>query len=230
MSLDLKNGLFDGLKESEFMKKFIDELNDFFENKNSIDYEWNNLVSNDLILYDTKITTKYRDKILLERRNILESYAEKTVDNGEMYYVYNESSNEKGSYNLTNCNLGNHEVLIKSKDELPYKCSTGTVLRKENNNFVIDEEATKEVNRKINSMIKEKILEQEKYLRSKRIDGHIYEVGEKYSGRIWLYDLSKDSSLDGVEGIEEINFSKELYSIVKEGDLLIYKDGEYYKK
>ena len=73
------------------MKKFIDELNDFFENKNSIDYEWNNLVSNDLILYDTKITTKYRDKMLLERRNILESYAEKTVDNGEMYYVYNES-------------------------------------------------------------------------------------------------------------------------------------------
>lgn len=230
MSLDLKNGLFDDLKESEFMKKFIDELNDFFENKNSIDYEWNNLVSNDLILYDTKITTKYRDKMLLERRNILESYAEKTVDNGEMYYVYNESSNEKGSYNLTNCNLGNHEVLIKSKDELPYKCSTGTVLRKENNNFAIDEEATKEVNRKINSMIKEKILEQEKYLSSKRIDGHIYEVGEKYSGRIWLYDLSKDSSLDGVEGIEEINFSKELYSIVKEGDLLIYKDGEYYKK
>ena len=121
-------------------------------------------------------------------------------------------------------------MLIKSKDELPYKCSTGTVLRKENNNFVIDEEATKEVNRKINYMIKEKILEQEKDLSSKRIDGHIYEVGEKYSGRIWLYDLSKDSSLDGVEGIEEINFSKELYSIVKEGDLLIYKDGEYYKK
>ena len=60
-----------------------------------------------------------------------------------------------------------------------------------------------------------------------RIEGHKYEAGEKYSGRIWLYDL--DNAQDGgMEGIEEIEFPKDLYQDAKEGDLFIYTDGGYH--
>ena len=76
--------------------------------------------------------------------------------------------------------------------------------------------------------IKEKIKEQNQYLENKRIDGHVYEVGEKYSGRIWLYDLNNISG-GGIEGVEEIKIPKDLYETAKEGDLFIYENGEYKK-
>ena len=92
--------------------------------------------------------------------------------------------------------------------------------------FILDIDATKIINEKINNMIKEKIEEQNNYLYSKRVDGHVYEVGEKYSDTILLYDLN--SSINGeIESFEEIEFSKELFDFVAEGDKGVYKNGEY---
>ena len=105
----------------------------------------------------------------------------------------------------------------------------GSVLRKQDIGFVLDHEGTKCVGREINTMIKEKIEEQHEYLDSKRIEGHTYEVGEKYDGRIWLYD--RDNVTNGcIDGIEEIEFPKELYQDAKEGDLFTYQNGEYKRK
>ena len=78
-------------------------------------------------------------------------------------------------------------------------------------------------------MIQEKIEEQDKYLDSKRAEGHVYEVGEKYDGRIWLYDMSNVDG-GGIEGFEEIEFPKDLYEAVKEGDFVVYKNGVYEMK
>ena len=162
-----------------------------------------------------------------QRSKILQDYAQDTKEKGEMFYIYDISTNEKSSYNLSYCDINrSHEVLTKSIEELPSESNLGSVLRKNGKNFIIDIEATKEVEKEINNMIKEKIEEQREYLNSKRIDGHIYEVGEKYSGRIWLYDL-KNISGGGIEGIEEIEFPKDLYQTAKEGDLFVYEDGEY---
>ena len=77
-------------------------------------------------------------------------------------------------------------------------------------------------------MIKKKIKEQDQYLDRKRIDGHIYEADEKYSGRIWLYDLNNKVG-GGIEEIEEIEFPKNLYETAEKGDKFIYLNGEYQK-
>ncbi len=105
----------------------------------------------------------------------------------------------------------------------------GSVLRKQDIGFVLDNEGTNYVAREINTMIKEKIKEQREYLNSKRIEGHTYEVGEKYDGRIWLYDRDNVTN-GGIDGIEEIEFPKELYQEAKEGDLFTYQNGEYKRK
>lgn len=105
----------------------------------------------------------------------------------------------------------------------------GSVLRKQGMEFVLDKDGTKSVGKEINTMIKEKIEEQHEFLNSKRVEGHIYEVGEKYSGRIWLYDLDNVVG-GGIEAIEEIEFPKDLYQDAKEGDLFIYQNGKYEKK
>jgi len=213
------------------------ELSNYLENNITNDSkigdtenEWNDLFSDDLTLYDHKITEKYKDKMLTERSNILRNYAESTKEQGEMFYIYNTSTNERNSYNLCSCKPEkSHEVITKQIEELPEGTQLGSILRKQGENFILDQDATKIVGEEINTMIREKIEEQNQYLDSTRIDGHTYEAGEKYSGRIWLYDLNNVVG-GGVEGIEEIGFPKDLYETAKEGDLFVYENGEYHKK
>lgn len=236
MNLDLVNGLVSNLKENIFMHNFIKELSNYLE-KNKVnnqealesDNRWNNLLSDDLELYNKKIIKKFRDKMLIERTNILQNYAEKTKDSGEMYYIYDMSQNEKNSYKLCICDLNkSHEVIIKKTEELPENANLGSVLRKQGEEFILDKEGTQIVQEQINNMIQEKIKEQDEYLDSKRIDGHIYEVSAKDSGRIWLYDISNRPN-GSIEEIEEIKFRENLYETTKKGDLFIYKNGEYQK-
>ena len=75
-------------------------------------------------------------------------------------------------------------------------------------------------------MVNKLLKEQEKYLQSNRLEGHIYEVGEIESDRVWLYDLTKNS-VNGIEAFEEINFPLELINKVTEGTKVIYKNGNY---
>ena len=233
MNLDLINEVVKSVKEKEFVQNFMKELTNYLKDNDRLmveeESEHNNLLADDLTLYDTKIITKFRDKMLLDRVNILRNYAEKTEQEGDMYYIYNNSS-QKDSYNLCSCNKDkNHKVITKLIEDLPEGCKLGSVLRNKSNEFVLDKDGTKAVEKEINDMIKENIEEQNKYLENKRIEGHIYEVGEKYSGRVWLYDLSNNINA-GKEGIEEIEFFNELYEDIKEGDKLIYQGGNYWKK
>lgn len=225
MRLDLINSLFNSVKENKFVKNFIRELSNKLEN----DSEFHNLLLDDLVLYNKKITAKFRDKMLIERNNILQNYAKSIDNNKELLYVYDISKFSPDSYNLCACNTEKrNEVITKQIKELPKGVTLGSVLKKQDIGFVLDTEETKIVGEKINAMIKEKIEEQQKYLDSKRIDGHTYEVGEKYSGRIWLYDLNNDVK-GGMEGFEEIEFPEDLYETAKSGDLFIYTLGKYEK-
>ena len=239
MNLDFVNNLVNGLKKNKFVQDFAKELENYVEENavNNQDRETNkeflnNLNSNklnseDLKINGKKVISKYRDEILLERANILQDYAKNTKEEGEMYYIYS-NSDQKGNYNLSICDSErSHEVITKSAEELPNGAEVGSILRKKEEKFILDNKATEIIEKEINSMIQEKLREQEEYLDSKRIEGHIYEVGEKGSGTIWLYDTTNAGK--GMEGIEEIEFPKDLYEIAQEGNSFIYKDGEYQK-
>lgn len=218
------------------MQNFINELSKYLENNitnnnkiSNYDSGFNDLHLDDLILYGEKVTARYRDEMITERREILQRYNENTKEKGEMYYIYDINSSDSNSLNLCICEKEkSHEVITKSKDELPESATLGSVLRKKDIGFVLDYEGTKSVGKEINTMIKEKIEEQHEYLDSKRVEGHNYEVGEKYSGRIWLYDLDNVQGGE-IEGIEEIEIPEDLYKEAKEGDLLIYQNGKYEK-
>lgn len=223
MNFDLKNNLFNNSKENNFVENFIKELSNFLKG----DSKFNNLLSEDLTLYDNKIISKFKNKMLIERRNILQNYAEKTKEQGEMFYIYDVSTFGEDLYNLLNPKT--NQVITKSIDELPAGSNLGSVLRKNENEFKLDNDGTKFVGQEINSMIKGKIKEQNEYLETSRIEGHRYQVDEKYSGRMWLYDLDKNVNGE-MEGIEEIDFPKDLYEIAKKGNVFVYKDGKYKKE
>ena len=236
MNLDLVNNLWNDLKENQFVQNFIKELSNYLEKNlthnteiSRVDNTWNNLLADNLEIGNKKIISKYKDEMLIERTNILQNYALKTKDKGEMYYIYNINANEKNEYNLCICEPSkSNKVITKKIEDLPDGTRLGSVLRKQGEDFILENEDTQTIENQINNMIKKKIKEQDQYLDRKRIDGHIYEVDEKYSGRIWLYDLNNKAG-GSIEGIEEIEFPKNLYETAKKGDKFIYQNGEYKK-
>ena len=76
MNLDLVNDLFSNLKENKLVQNFMKELSNYLEknlsNNNFSSNSWIDLSNDDLTIFDTKITTKFRDEMLVERNNILQ--------------------------------------------------------------------------------------------------------------------------------------------------------------
>ena len=226
MNLDLVNRFFNSAKKSDTVENLINELQNYLKQNSSNTIKKEDITLCNFIGNENKIITIYRDKMLIERANILHEYAKQTLDKGGMYYIYSKNSVMEEVYNLCDCEEGksNNVIEVKSND-LPNGAKVGDILRKIGDSYILDEETTNEITEEINYM-KDKLLEEQKvFLESKRIEGHIYEIYENNVDRAWLFDITSDSS----EEIEEIDFPEELLKDAKEGDLFIYKDGEYQK-
>lgn len=205
------------------MNNFISKLANHLENLSSQNLE--NYINIDLslkniVLFNTPIIVKYRDEILTERSKILKEFSQEIEENKDKIYIYGKNN---GYYNIYKfCDNKTDKKLV---DEFPSDTQIGSIFSKINNKYQLDKKSSEIINIKMKNVIKEKIIEQEKYLSEKRIENHIYEVSEKSDGRIWLYDTSNEES----EGIEEINFPNELYETAEEGDLFIYINNNYEK-
>lgn len=208
-------------KNREEVSEFIKELSDYLESDNERQVSILEQVQS-----NQKVTVMYRDKMYIERNKILNNYAKENLDNGTMYYIYNKDL-ETDTYNLCMCEENKSNVVIEAnKEELPEGVSVDTALIQENGKYIVDTRATFIIRKQIQEMVNKLLKEQEKYLQSNRLEGHIYEVGEIESDRVWLYDLTKNS-VNGIEAFEEINFPLELINKVTEGTKVIYKNGNY---
>lgn len=173
---------------------------------------------------ENKLISKYRDKMYIERNNILNNYAEQTLNKGQMYYIYDQNSAIKNVYNACLCEKGKSHIVIQiNKEELSDNIGIGSVLRKVGKNYRLDTDSSNEISQKISKMQENILQEQVQYLSSKRIEEHIYELSEKASDRVWLFDITENSN----EALEEINFPENLLNNAKEGDKFVYKNGEY---
>ena len=229
MNLDRVNELVNDAKNNKFVQNFIKELQNYIEKSSHT----NNFEKGDLGLVSSiedKLITKYRDKFKIERSDILNNYSKETPNQGEMFYIYSLNSKLENSYNLCICKEGQiHTVIEVNKNELPEDATVGSVLRKNGENYILDNNATEEIARKLNNMEDALLEEQAQFLESKRIEGHIYELSEKNSDRVWLFDITDSNALN-TEAVEEIEFPKELLKNTKEGDKFVYKNGEYQRK
>lgn len=230
MNLDLINNIVNDVRNNKFVQNFIKELQNYLEN-NVSNNSYINIEKEDISLVNpthngNKIIAKYRDKMLAQRGNILNNYAKQTINKGQMYYIYSKNSKMTDGYNLCICEEGkSHTIIETSKDNLPNESRIGSVLRKSGDSYILDKEATKEITEEIYNMKDELLKEQTKFLQSKRIEGHIYEMSENDGDRAWLFDITNSNN----EVVEEIQFPKEFLKDSKEGDLFIYKDGQYGK-
>lgn len=216
MRLDLTNNIDNNTK---FIQDFLKELQDYLERKVNIPLI--NPTHN-----ENKIITEFRDKMYIERSKILNDYAKQTSNKGEMYYIYDKNSKLQDGYNLCICKEEkSHTIIEANSNTLPNGARIGSVLRKSEDNYALDNEATKDISKRIEKMKEDLLEKQTEFLNSKRIEGHIYEISEKGNDRVWIFDITNNSN----EALEEISFSKELLQDAKVGDLFVYENGEYKK-
>jgi len=224
LDLEINNNIINDILKNKSTQNFIKQLQNYIENNISSNIEKEDISLLNSTHNGNKIISKYRDKMLLERGHILNNYARETLNKGEMYYIYSKNSKMIDGYNLCICKEGqSHTIIEESKESLPNGAKIGSVLRKVNNAYVLDENATKEIEKEIYNMKTRLLEEQNNFLESKRIEGHIYEMSENDGDRAWLFDITSG----GNEAVEEINFPIELLQNSNEGDLFAYKDGEY---
>lgn len=217
MNLDILNDLVEEIKKNEGVRNFIKELGESLENKLT-NNENNNMSLVQNKLKENTLTTKYRDEINIQKSNIISNYSK----NKEMYYIYNKSSDDM--YGIVEyINGKSSEDIWVEAEKIPKEAKVDTVLKKEDNQFIVDKIATKELQEKIIDMINNLIEQQEKELEEKRIEGHLYEFVEKTGDTIWLIDKN---NING-NCFEEIKFRKDTFENAKEGNIYQYVNGEY---
>lgn len=217
MNLNLFNNLIDSTKENNIFQKFIKELSEFLKEN-----ERNQVPLVQKILGERILTTRYRDKINVERREIINNYSKEHWEEGEFYYVYNKRSDN--SYGLVNHKSGESGINIGVKEsELPKGAGVDSVLKVKNGKWILDKDATEKIQAELTEMINRLLEEQTNRMEMQRVEGYLYRFVEKTGDTVWLID---ETNYTG-ECFEEINFPSELSESATEGTMFQYINGEY---
>lgn len=106
----------------------------------------------------------------------------------------NKQNNE---YKLYISDGENLQIKYASEDEIPNNAEVGSVLRKEEGEYVLDNVGTNTIGKKLNSMLEKQVKAQEEKLNEKRIEGHLYKllkvVEENFGkSKYWLIDITDE--------------------------------------
>lgn len=217
MNLDFFNRLANKVEENKDVQKFMNELVNFL--KNSVEKASVGLVNMGIlekIENKEKVTLTSRNTIRNETESVLREYANKTQEEGDLYFVTKKRDIE-GIYRVEKYDsTGQMEVLDL---KLPAETRIDGVMRERSGKYMIDEVATIEVNKRIEGKMEEVLDKQKQELEDYRKEGHIYLVTEKTNNRIYLSDQTESRGFE----IEEIGIPMEIKRNIFEGTLLKYK-------
>lgn len=227
LNLDFFSKLKNITKDKDESQKLIENLEDFLKNELN-DNNSTSLIRKEISLIqsyekDGKLTTPYRDKMLIERSNFLEKYANENLGKGDMYYIYSKSS--KGDkYNLCLCGKNSlQKVITLDENQLPSGAGVDSILRFDLGKYVLDNQATEYFLNEMDKMIKNLIETQNIELSNKRIEKNKYEIVEIYDKSASITNVTQNNG----ECFEEIIIAKEILKNANPGDLLEFVNGEY---
>ena len=151
MNLDLFNNLINSAKENNVIQSFIKELSEVLEN-NLGDNERNQDSLVQKILDGRTLTTKYRDKINIQRHDIITNYSKENSEQGEFYYVYSKGADNTYGVVMHKNEESGSDIWIK-ESQLPKGAVVDSVLRVKNGMFVLDKDATEEIQEELIDLI-----------------------------------------------------------------------------
>ena len=174
------------------------------------------------IASSNKLSMASENELNKARTEILKEYANATEERGSLYFVYNKVKGED-NYRVWEFNGNNITKKEVNKNELPKDVTVNSAMRVDNNEFVLDVEATKSISEKIRNRANIIIENKNKKIEDYKKEGHIYLVTEDINGRVFLWDSTEKPKYE----IEDINFPENLKNIAKEGNSFRYQNGTY---
>lgn len=224
MSFDFFDKLKNAKKEDEGVQDWFNGVTSLFSKKDKENFSRKEISLLDEIQMNSKVTTTYRDKMLVERSLILNRYASETSNKGTMFFIYSKHSSDDNMYNLCICDdrVNTNSILVDT-NQLPENAGVDSVLRSKNDKFVFDEESTKDIYDELNKMTQRLLEEQASELNNKRVDENLYEVVEVSGDTVWLMNTTKN---DG-DCFEEIIIPSDVLTELNAGDTIQYLNGEY---
>lgn len=184
------------------------------------------------ILSKNNVTTGNENSIRWKFDDAILNYAEQNFKNDSMYFVQDSKktywSNNEEHYNnnvfsvLKVENNQIEEIEINKKD-MPKGIGVNDVFTIKEDEIVIDNLATEELQEEITNMAEEIINKQNAKLDSYRKEGHLYMVSEELGKNRFLWDLTDAPKFE----FEEVDIPKDLLDRATEGSVLIYTNGNY---
>lgn len=216
MKIDFFRDLKNNFRNSNEVKDFIkDLLNCLEENKTNED-----LGILEQVQLKNKVSIISQNKMLKMQDKILKQYANK-ISNNTIYFVYNKSKTD--NYIIFKYQGNKETTLQVKKQEIPIEAKVNSILIKENEKYVLDNQGSKYVKNKVSEMANKILKQQNQNLNEFRKEGHLYMVEEDRDNRIYLLDLSDKSSCV----LEEVDFPQELIKKATEGSVFKYEKGKY---
>lgn len=211
MNLDL----FNNLKNNESINNFLGELLNYLKKDN-------NLGIIEKVKNENKISEISENKMINKQNDILKNYADKTKERGALYFI-NCKAKKENKYIVFKYENNKESTIKLEEKQLPKNFKINDILRKEEENFIVDLELTDKVKEQIQEMTEEIIENQNKKLEEFRKENHLYVVEEDRNDRVYLKDITLNSGLI----LEEVDFPKELIRQATEGTTVKYVNGEY---
>lgn len=221
MKLDFFRELKSSFKNAK-VEEFINELGDYLKEKACEKNSNKELGVLEQIKSKNKVSMISENKMRKQQDQILQEYANKTIESGAVYFV--SSKSEKDNQYIVFKYENNNECTIKlTEKELPSGSGINSVFREENGQYVLDKEETEYIKNEIMQMANKILEEQNTKLAEYRKEGHLYMVEEDTNNRIYLLDLTSKADYT----LEEVDFPTELISEATEGTVFKYENGKY---
>ena len=223
MNLDLINDLFNNLKENKLVQNFIKELSNYLENNIKNDENEEIPIIED-ILSKNNYTTGNKNSIRWGLKDIISKYEQKNLDNDAIYFIKDNKKNYNNDvYDVLKAENGKIEEIEINKKDMPKEVKINDVLKIKDNNYIIDNISTNELQEEIKNMAKEILEKQNINLDKHRKEGHLYMVTEELGNNRFLWDLTDTPKNE----FEEVDIPKDLLNRATEGMVLKYTNGKY---
>jgi len=212
------------------VQNFIKELSNYLENNIGKGREEMPIIED--ILSKNKLTTANENSIRWKFDDVILKYAEQNFSNDSMYFVKDSQktywSNNQKHYNnnvYTVLKVENNQIeeIQISKKDMPKDIGVNDVFRMKDDEYIIDNFATEELEEEIINMTKEIIDKQNAKLDRYRKEGHLYMVSEELGDNRFLWDLTEAPKIE----FEEVDIPKDLLDRATEGSVLKYTNGTY---
>ena len=215
MNLDLFNNLFNAIKKENAIQNFMSELSGNMKKNTNLE----KLLSTDEVVKKYNLNMQASIQLREERDKIIKEYC--TNFSEELYYVTYKYT-DKNVYAISKYNeKGKNSTFYLSEKDLPKNTREDTVLKKENDKYVINVNATKTIIKQIEECAIEISKKQESKINNLRKDNALYQVVGFTSKGVTLRNLENNIKF------EETEIKQDIKNKIGKDYILKYIDNEY---